>query len=557
MSVDVHAAMSASRASDTAPEEPVLEDDEIQGNVVPGFFKPLQSVLALRIDDVEASRGWVRWLLPQVTTMRQVMPSRVKVRQARLEARTVAGLTAAVSGLDDAWLNVAFGFAGLGKLVSPRPGFATDVGKFTDEGYAAGLAARSALLGDPTDPASPGNRSNWVVGGPGNEADVLVVLGADRTATMTALVTKVSRRATSSGLTVVHEEHGGKLDALGSEHFGFQDGVSQPGVRGRFASDPDTFVTARYIDPDVVPESWMYGLPGQYLVWPGAFVFGYPAPGADPRLAGPPMLAGPLWSRNGSYLVYRRLRQDVEAFGTFLDRQSVALSQQPGFAGMTPERLGALVVGRWRSGAPLARTPDGDDPALGADPLANNDFGFAADTPDLPVTGGDGATYPSAEADPVGLTSPLACHIRKVNVRDVASDQGGRRASYNRRLLRRGLPFGPKAPESGPDPAHGDRGLMFLCYQSSITDQFEVLNRVWMGDPAAPRAPSGHDMLVGQNAQPGEERVRSCVFATPEADVGTVESSTEWVIPTGGGYFFSPSISALRDVIAAPLSDDG
>jgi hypothetical protein len=28
-----------------------------------------------------------------------------------------------------------------------------------------------------------------------------------------------------------------------------------------------------------------------------------------------------------------------------------------------------------------------------------------------------------------------------------------------------------------------------------------------------------------------------------------VVTNMEWVIPTGGGYFFVPAISALRDVI--------
>jgi hypothetical protein len=29
-----------------------------------------------------------------------------------------------------------------------------------------------------------------------------------------------------------------------------------------------------------------------------------------------------------------------------------------------------------------------------------------------------------------------------------------------------------------------------------------------------------------------------------------VSAANQWVIPTGGGYFFAPSIGALRDVVA-------
>lgn len=148
------------------------------------------------------------------------------------------------------------------------------------------------------------------------------------------------------------------------------------------------------------------------------------------------------------------------------------------------------------------------------------------------------------------LTCPLASHIRKVNTRDVGSDQGGRRASFQRRILRRALPFGPRLPESGPDPAGGDRGLMFLSYQASIVDQFEFLSNAWMGDPIAPRSPGGHDMVIGQNGQPGEQRERSCVILKPP-QAGTVTATADAVIPTAAGYFFTPSLSALRDVLAA------
>jgi Dyp-type peroxidase family len=515
------------------------------------------AVMALSLGELAPARDWLaNDVVPKVTTLAGVMPSRLKVRAERLAKRVTAGFTDAVSDLDDRWLNIAFSHQAIAALLPPADPdgspneFAGDADRFTDEGFKAGAAARSALLGDPTDPAAEGNPVNWRFGGPGNEADILLVFGADREKTMKGFVTELRESATTHGLSVLYEEHGGKLDRLGREHFGFQDGISQPGVRGRISDDPDTFLTPRTIDPDVVPEAWIYGQPGQYLLWPGAFVFGYETPAADPLLPGPPALPGPPWSRNGSYAVYRRLRQDVVGFREFAAEQAVALQQQ-GFSGMTGETLQANLFGRWPSGAPLARTPDGDDPDLGRDPLANNHFGFAADTPTLPLVGGGSTnTFPEAKADPVGLTCPLASHIRKVNTRDVGSDQGGRRASFQRRILRRALPFGPRLPESGPDPAGGDRGLMFLCYQASIVDQFEFLSNAWMGDPIAPRSPGGHDMVIGQNGQPGEQRERSCVILKPP-QAGTVTATADAVIPTAAGYFFTPSLSALRDVLAA------
>jgi Dyp-type peroxidase family len=551
--IDVRAAMASAPQPPHAPAEPLLDVDEIQGNIVPGFMKPRMTVVALRVGDVDPARAWIGRLVPRITTLAGVMPSRLRVRAERLARRVSAGLTSVVGELDDRWLNVAFSFQGLSTLLGSDASHAGDPARFGDEAFVQGAAARASLLGDPTDPAAEGYPGNWLFGGPGQDADVLLVFGADRADTMAAFVDEVRADAVAAGLSVLYEEQGGKLDDLGREHFGFQDGVSQPGVRGRISTAPDTYLTPRTIDPAAVPEAWLFGLPGQYLVWPGEFLLGYPTQGADPVLPGLPEIPGPPWCRNGSFAVFRRLRQDVLGFRAFAADQAAALGRQPGFEGMTPDRLAALVVGRWPSGAPMSRTPTADDPALGSDPLANNHFGFAAGTPTLPLIGGGSTNgFAEAKADPVGLTCPLAAHIRKVNTRDVGSDQGGRRASFERRLLRRGLPYGPALVDDDPASAGASRGLMFLSYQASIVDQFEFLCQAWMGDSVAPRSPSGHDMLVGQNGQPGEGRVRSCTVLSGSGDAGHVSTARDVVIPTAAGYFFSPSITALRTVIAAP-----
>lgn len=546
--VQVHTAMSVSEQHSEAPEEPLLEIGEIQGNSILGFMKPRMGVMALSFGDIDAARKWIAGIALQVTTIEDMLPSRLAVRKERLERRVSAGFTKVVETLDDRWVNVAFSHAALEELLGKD--------EFEDEAFKAGLAARSSLLGDPVEPGAEGNPRNWVFGGPGREADVLLVFGADREATMTEMMAKHGQAAQQAGMTVLYEERGGKLDAEGHEHFGFQDGISQPGVRGRL--DPETYLTERTIAPDVLPEAWLYGRPGQYLVWPGSFVFGYETPGADPMLPAPPALPGPAWSRNGSYVVYRRLRQDVAGFRAFAAEAAKDLSQQ-GMAGVTASTLEATLFGRWPSGAPMARVPGGDDSALGRDPLANNHFDFAADTPTLQLAGGGTTnTYPEAHADPVGVTCPLAAHIRKVNTRDVASDQGGRRSSFQRRLLRRGLPYGQVLPESGLDPDDGDRGLMFLSFQASIVDQFELLNSAWMSDPISPRSPSGHDIVIGQNGQPGEGRQRNCTLfgrdQKGELTQGSVSAMKDFVIPTGGGYFFSPSVSAMQEVLSVPPS---
>jgi Dyp-type peroxidase family len=535
------------------PVEPILDADDIQGNAVPGFMKPFMALSALSIEHAGSAKAWISRMAPNFTTLAQAMETRMKVRRLRGYRRNPATtLNAMPDDVDDAWVNVGFSYQGLQKLLEGSSEGTSELDEFQDEAFQLGLAARSPLLGDPTDPTAEGNPANWVVGGPRSEPDVLLVFGADRGEKLASILEEVRGDATASGMKVVYEEQGEKLNAIGTEHFGFQDGISQPGVRGRLSDGPADYVTPRTIASTAVPETWMYGLPGQYLVWPGEFVFGYPAQGADPLLPGTVNLPGPAWSRNGSYLVFRRLRQDVAAFWDFAIEQARAVSQQPGFEGMTPARFAANLIGRWQSGAPVSRTPDQDIPKLGVDRLANNQFGFASDSTTLPL-GGGGSTngYAEAKADPIGLICPMAAHIRKVNSRETGNDQGGRRASFSRRLLRRGLPFGPPLPDpQGPDPVNGNRGLLFVSYQASITDQFEFLCSSWMNDPTTPRSPSGHDMVVGENGQPGQDRVRSCTMLGTDGNSAQVSTQKEFVIPTGGGYFFSPSITAMQEVLA-------
>jgi Dyp-type peroxidase family len=537
-----------------SPEpEPELDVNEIQGNIIPGFSKPHQGVLALTISDVHRAKAWIRELVPDITTLAQCLESRIKIRAHRglgIERRAMLDITP--TDVDDAWLNVAISRAGMDKLLAGGA-YSADVAAFTDPAFRNGLAARSALLGDPTKPSAEGNPARWRFGGPGREADVLLLCGSDRDDRGTALLEDMRARAVEHGAEVLYQEMGHKRDAIGKEHFGFQDGISQPGVRGRLSSDPDSFITERVIDPSCTPDAWMYGLPGQELVWPGEFIFGYPGMAADPLIPGSIKRPGPAWSCNGSYLVFRRLRQDVAAFWRFVTTSAEELSKKPGFASVDAEWLASRLMGRWPSGAPVSRLPGRDHAVLGADRLANNDFGFATDTESVPLVdeGGRG-NWPAAKADPLGLICPSASHIRKVNARDAASDMGGRHASFDRRILRRALPFGPGLEDpTGHDPVKGDRGLLFACYQTSIQDQFEFLCNAWANDEKRPRSPGGFDMIIGQNGRPGAGRARSCTLLGDNASPATVKTTADFVVATGGGYFFSPSISALKSVFGA------
>jgi deferrochelatase/peroxidase EfeB len=92
-----------------------------------------------------------------------------------------------------------------------------------------------------------------------------------------------------------------------------------------------------------------------------------------------------------------------------------------------------------------------------------------------------------------------------------------------------------------------ERGLHFLCFQASIEAQFEFLQKSWANSTGGPR-PGGNDIIIGQT--PNQIRSIELPATIAGEQPVTVTAPTQWVIPTGGGYFFAPSVPALRDILA-------
>jgi Dyp-type peroxidase family len=519
----------------TAPIEPVLPMSDIQGIATPGFLKPHQTLLGITFAGDSASVSRVKRLFAtfadEISTGAATLEDRRQHRSGK-RASAAKPLTA-----------IGFSYQGLVKLT---PGAAALPG----DGFRQGLAARSAFLGDPEDPKAEGNPAKWKVGGVGHELDMLVVVAGDTRDVVDTRAAAVSKMFQDAGCQIDYEEKGAVRDDLpGHEHFGFDDGVSQPGIRGRASEAPEDFITPRYVSRDEHPAHSLYGYPGQDLVWPGVLLLGHPATSPDPLIPGIASPAVPEWSRNG------RLRQDVGLFWRTMRDEAKRLAALPGFEHMTDDMLASRIVGRWPSGAPVNRVPASDNQDLGDEPLANNHFRFDADAAPLKLDPPYADPFPQSKADPAGITCPWAAHIRKVNTRDSGSDTGGRDATYIRRMLRVGVAFGKALRDRyagiDEDPEKGERGLLFLSIQASIEEQFEFIMTRWMGDPSRPKMPGGHDLLVGQNNAPGEDRQRRCVIFGNGIQQAQIATNAQWIIPTGGGYFFVPSVSCFRRVLAS------
>ena len=441
-----------------------LELASIQGFVVRGYRLPSAGYLFLRIDDAARARALLAETTPDVLTADP------------WERKPESGI------------NVAFTYAGLEALGVPG----TSLGGFPDD-FRSGMAARADTLGDVGESAP----DRWEAPFGRGEIHVLVMISAQDP---TALAAREARLRDAierhGGITVVGDQAGSALPG-GTEHFGFADGFAQPAIEGSG------------VDP----------LPGQGAplkdggwrpIRAGEFILGYrDEEGALPKAPAPDQLA-----TNGSYLVYRKLHQDVAAFRATL----AAAHSYPG----SEEQLAAKLVGRWRDGTPLDLSPDAPDPAIVADPARNNAFSYLDDQD--------------------GLRCPAGSHIRRANPRHGLPFEG--KLVNRHRLIRRGIPYGDPLPEGAADDGQ-DRGVVFMCLQASIARQFEFVQAQWFNDGNGLHLGDDEDVLMGRHDGPPPRKMT--VPGRPPSFVGPL---SRVVTVRGGEYFFVPGINGLHHLAA-------
>ncbi|MFB9952892.1 Dyp-type peroxidase [Rhizobium puerariae] len=377
---------------------------------------------------------------------------------------------------EDAWINVVFSFAGLRKLVDR----AEDLAGFPAE-FRQGMARRNVYLGD----VGASDPSNWDLPHGGNGFDIGLLIMAGN------LELKEEKlaigHAALEGLAGV--ELAARLDvsvpSTMREHFGYVDGISRPFIEGQGG----------------LP------LPGQDVVKAGEFILGH-----ENELGGIARLEGPeaLW-RNGTFIAIRKIRQDVAAFRKFLRDNAEAAGGE--------EMLAAKMMGRWRSGAPLALSPDGDDAGLAKDPGRNNDFAYNDDDPD-------------------GRKTPLGSHIRRVNPRDGLKETLTDIRLH--RVLRRGFSYGPELPEDTFDDDGIDRGIVLAIINADPGRQFEFVQAQWINDGDFISQGERTDPIIGR-------RDRTDDFQFPAKPVRRrVTGLPDFTLVKGGEHVFLPSIPGLR-----------
>jgi Dyp-type peroxidase family len=377
----------------------------------------------------------------------------------------------------DAWVTVALSYQGLKALGTPQD----SLDSFAPE-FRQGMAARAEKLGDvgESDPA------NWEK--PLGTQDVhvaLATLSPDAARLEAVLARARAAYRELPGVEVIWRQDCYQLPTERTS-FGFKDGTSNPAVEG--SGRPNT-------NPKEPP------------LKAGEIILGYPdetgrlAPAPRPDALG----------RNGTYIVFRKLHTRVAAYRQYL-RANAATREEEAL-------LGAKMVGRWQSGAPLALCPERDDPELGGDERRNNDFLYHED-------------------DPRGFKCPAGSHARRMNPRDALKDEGVDVRLH--RMIRRGTSYGPPLPEGVLEDDGADRGIIFVFVGAHLDRQFEFVKTQWVNDGIFIGAPAEQDPLVGPRREPG-------TFTIPRRPIRRrLQGLPPFVVTRGGEYLFAPGLRALR-----------
>lgn len=448
---------------------------DLQGFVARGSSGnsfPVARFLLCGIRDAESGRSFLSRILPEITTG--------QLWNGKKPAST---------------LNVAFTYAGLVQLGLPEP----TLQSFPVE-FVQGMKSRGKILGD-TGADGP---AKWeVVWQQDGHVHMWLGIYAESKAALEERSRKVSAAVTEThGAELLQAQEAGSLVINGEvstkEHFGYSDGFGNPDIQGlcrkptpgQGKSTPDG--------------KWVPLATGEYLI-------GYPDEAGEFPVSPVPYLL----ASNGTYMVYRKLHENVAMFRNFL-------SEKGRQYGGGEEKLAAKLVGRWLDGTPLELSPDRENFGIVNNDKQNTNFAYRKDS--------DGARC------------PLGAHIRRSNPRHAFGFNG--QLVNRRRIMRRGLPYGTYIPEGQPVSDEGNHGIIFMALCASLFRQFEFIQQQWVQHGNDAHLGNDKDPLLGNQREgdrfviPGNTDPKNPPFVCPHLP--------DFVNLLGGEYFFLPSITALR-----------
>jgi deferrochelatase/peroxidase EfeB len=460
---------------------------DLQGNILRGYTKmPYVRYLILEVADRIAAR---RWLAASISGRDHDVP------------QITTGNWGAAK--PDTCFNIGLTYEGLRALGTPR----SSLEMFPNE-FIEGMTARALKLGDVGSSAP----ETWP--SPFDEPGRIHLIATIYAGDVRQLDQVQQRALDRNALTLLGTREGYNF-ADDFVHFGYRDNIMQPRFEG--IHDPQRY-------PD-----------GQPMAPLGTVLLGHPTnlEGLTWRVPQPTPLG-----HNGTFNAFRVLKQDVVGFEEYLDQAASDLLTHPKVDEVLPpgaevkicqvlsiappSRHGALreivaanLCGRWRDGTPLALSADAPDPNVNR---AN--FDYVGDS-----------------------RCPYGAHIRRCNPRGGQIVQ--RIANNSRRLVRRGMPYGPsydptKRNRDEPEP---ERGLLGNFIGASLGAQFEAMSCDWLNlGLQDPRITGSNDPITGTN------NPHTSWFDLPLASGDTIplRGLPEFVTTRGGAYTFLPSLSAIR-----------
>jgi Dyp-type peroxidase family len=391
-------------------------------------------------------------------------------------------------------LNIAFTQKGLVQLGLPEPTLLSFPVEFQQ-----GMRARRQILYD----TGKNGPEHWEPAWAENRVHAWLAVNAQTPEALDqqcALLLRVIDK--TGGAKLLQAQDAGAIFIDGKptskEHFGYTDGFGNPDFEGA--------------ERECVPGQGKLTKSGTWeALATGEFLLGYADEAGELPVAPIPHLL----ARNGTFMVYRKMHQNVATFRNFLEEQG---RLYPG----GKEKLASRFVGRWRDGTPVELSPEHPDPAIVADDDKNTNFTYGSDLS--------------------GLRCPVGAHIRRGNPRDAFGFNG--ELVNRRRIMRRGLPYGKYVPEGQPVRDEDEHGIIFMALNASLFRQFEFVQQQWIEYGNDLHQGNDKDLVIGNHEGKGKFVVQGT--ADPRNPPFVCAHLPNFVELRGGDYFFMPSLTALQ-----------
>jgi Dyp-type peroxidase family len=515
-----------------------LDLHDIQGNIIKGYGRygyPKARYIFYTINDEKKARQFLQKLIERITTSAPWSIQADKNNTANIKPTATT--------------NIAFTYQGLKAIGVPRESLQTFPAAFC-----MGMKERRDILGDDGISAP----ENW---DPIWQADTAIHIWLSINGQSEASIDECYQAIgklvsqSESGIEQLSGHRGDNgADNLPfqqasavyqhgkptpKEHFGYTDGISDPYFKGS-GSDPANIIGGGKLtgkNPKTAA-GWQPLETGEFILGHRDEAYEYPK-SPQPRLL----------SHNGTFMVYRKLHENVGSFNHYLTEMA---KDFPG----GEEALAAKFSGRWRNGAPITTFPSKEEADSYIAELQN-----AASKAKASACPMAKAHYQrlkqqlvafNFDDDLSGGKCPVGAHIRRVNPR--GSLEFGVKDAYatpgalvnRRRIIRRGLPYGEVKDATKDD---GDHGIIFMAINADIERQFEFVQQQWIIYGNDFKLSNDKDPLLGNHEidEQGNPEGRMVIEGDKEKKQAPFFCSQipRLVEVRGGDYFFIPSLTAL------------